>query len=72
MLKELQKEELELVNLKVSKADLAILRANAKKYTATDARPEGNLSLWLRYAGMNHTPPKSDLAPTTKKKNKKK
>lgn len=45
-----------LINLKVYEEDLKALMARAKKYTG------GNLSLWLRYSGLNHIPKRKDLA----------
>jgi hypothetical protein len=36
-----------------------------------DLYTEGNLSEWLRYAGLNCVPPKSDLVQSSKKKSKK-
>lgn len=43
-------EEKSLINLKVTKSELKALKANAKKYA------KGNLSLWLRHAGIFHKP----------------
>lgn len=36
-----------------------------------DLYAEGNLSEWLRYAGLNCIPPKSDLVQPSKKKSRK-
>jgi hypothetical protein len=47
---------LSLLNLKVSKADRAALNAQAKRYAA------GNLSAWLRFAGVTFKPKKSQLS----------
>ena len=49
---------LSLLNLKVSKADRAALNAQAKKYA------QGNLSAWLRFAGTQFKPKKSQLSAT--------
>lgn len=69
MLKDLKDKEKKLINLKVTEEEFAALMANAKKFTASPKRPEGNLSLWLRYAGTHHTPPASALTkPKIKKK----
>lgn len=43
------------VNIKLSPEEKKILLIKAKKYA------NGNLSLWLRYAGANCTPPAKDL-----------
>lgn len=53
------KVQLELINLKLTKADLAALRTRAKKYT------KGNLSLWLRASGKNYVPRPKDLENAT-------
>jgi hypothetical protein len=49
---------LSLLNLKVSKADRDALNAQAKKYA------KGNLSAWLRFAGTQFKPKKSQLSAT--------
>lgn len=59
MLKVQKKPKVEkptLINLKVSAKELKALKAKAKKYA------KGNLSLWLRFTGLNHTPRRKDLA----------
>lgn len=50
-----KKEKAKLINLKVNKHDLGAILRLAKKYAG------GNVSLWLRHAGMHHKPSK-DLA----------
>ncbi len=45
-----------LINFKVTAAEKKKIVALAKKYAG------GNVSLWLRYASMNCTPRKADLA----------
>jgi hypothetical protein len=49
------KEKPVLINLKVLKADMELIVNRAKKYA------DGNVSMWLRYAGSNHIPKKKDL-----------
>ena len=44
-----------LINLKVSPAEMKAIQENATKYAG------GNYSAWLRYAGMNFKPSKSEL-----------
>ena len=48
------RELLKIVNLKVSSKDRSGLVKNAKRYAG------GNLSAWLRYAGLHFTPAKSE------------
>jgi hypothetical protein len=50
------KDQPQLVNLKVTKKEKRMLQALADSYTA------GNLSEWLRYAGLHFIPRKSDMA----------
>lgn len=50
------------VNFKCPADVKELLQKQADKYT------NGELSVWLRYAGLNHTPPKKDLVSTPKKK----
>lgn len=45
-----KKEKLTLINIKVSEKDRKRLMIQAKRYA------EGNLSAWLRYAGINYVP----------------
>lgn len=45
-----------LINLKVPNADLALIAKKAKKFAG------GNVSLWLRHAGINYVPRSKDLA----------
>lgn len=54
-IKKSKKEKPALINIKISKEDLVRLKIKANLYT------DGNLSHWLRYAGMNHLPSKKDL-----------
>ena len=53
--KSIERPKTKLRNFKTTDAEWTAIRANAKKYA------NGNLSLWLRYAGMNHIPRKKDL-----------
>lgn len=58
MLKIAKKQKVEpaiLINFKLTLAEKKVLLEKAKKYA------RGNLSLWLRYAAINHQPPKKDL-----------
>lgn len=50
------------VNFKCPLEVKELLQKQADKYA------NGDLSEWLRYAGLNHTPPKKDLVPNQKKK----
>lgn len=60
------KKKKPLTNLRLSDEDRSLIEAKARQYT------KGNVSAWLRYAGINHTPPASALAkPEPKKRNKK-
>lgn len=70
MLKDQQKEKDKkvLITLKIDPVELETLKANAKKYAKDKRNPDGNLSFWLRYAGLNHEPKPSELAPKKKKK----
>jgi hypothetical protein len=45
----------EMVNVKLTKAERKLLQMKADKYTG------GNVSEWLRYAGMNLDPRAQDL-----------
>ncbi len=49
-----KKDERVLINLLVTPEIRELLQKQADKYT------DGNLSLWLRYAGLNHQPPTTD------------
>lgn len=51
-----KKDDLELFNLKLTPEQKRALQAKADKYT------NGNLSLWLRYAGAMYVPSKKELA----------
>lgn len=51
----LRPEKMTLLNLKVTAEERKALVQNAKKFA------KGNLSLWLRYSGLNHVPRKKDL-----------
>lgn len=57
-----EKQKPKQLNLKVSAEVEEALQKQADKYA------NGNLSEWLRYAGLNHVPPKKDLVPNPKKK----
>lgn len=50
------------VNFKCPEDVKELLQKQADKYT------NGELSEWLRYAGLNHVPPKKDLVPNPKSK----
>ena len=43
------------ITLHIKEEDLEKIKALADKYA------QGNLSAWIRYAAVNHTPKKSDL-----------
>lgn len=49
--------ELKIVNLKLGGKDRAALKAQAKKFT------KGNLSAWLRYAGLQYVPKRGEQIP---------
>ena len=51
-------EKLKLRNVKLSPRDERLLQAKAKKHA------DGNLSAWLRHAGMRYTPKKSERVVT--------
>lgn len=53
MAKKIKKEI--LVNFKVNEPEYRELLKRAKRFS------KGNLSFWLRYAGMSHTPSKKEL-----------
>jgi len=59
-----KKNEVRIVPVKCSPDVIEQLQSQADKYT------EGNLSEWLRYAGLNCIPKKSDII-QSKKQNKK-
>lgn len=42
-----------LINFKASHKERSVIAARAKKFA------KGNISGWLRYAGLNYVPPKS-------------
>ncbi len=50
-----------IVPVKTTEEEKVILQKNADKYT------EGNLSEWLRLAGMNYNPKASDSKSNSKK-----
>ena len=50
------------VNFKCTKEEKELLQKQADKYA------NGELSEWLRYAGLNCVPPAKDLIPNPKKK----
>ncbi len=54
-LKKLKKDEMIMRTFKLTALELKELEAKANKYT------DGNVSLWLRYAGKNHVPAAKDL-----------
>lgn len=54
-LKKPKKEKAILVNFKIEKNLLRMLTAKAKKYA------NGNISRWLRFAGINHVPKRKEL-----------
>lgn len=53
------------IHVKCSSEVVALLQLNADKYA------EGNLSEWLRHAGLNYVPNKEDLVEVKKKPKKK-
>lgn len=53
-LKKPTKEKPKIVTIKIYKYDLSLLKAQAARYA------DGNLSWWLRYAGLNHVPKRED------------
>lgn len=56
LLKDHQKDKrTKLINLKVTDKELALIQKKANRITG------GNVSMWLRYAGMELEPPKRDL-----------
>jgi hypothetical protein len=54
-LKKTYKAKPHLVNFKVTTEELKLLTAKAKKYAG------GNVSFWLRHAGLHHIPKSKDL-----------
>ena len=50
----MKKQNLEIFNIKIDKTLRKKLQANADKFAG------GNLSQWLRYAGLNFTPKKGE------------
>lgn len=48
-------KKLKLLTIKISEEELILIKAKAKWFAA------GNVSLWLRYCGVNHVPKKEDL-----------
>lgn len=57
-----KKEKLPVINLKITSADRKAILANAKRYA------KGNLSAWLRAAGLEYIPPKKRPVPLKIKK----
>ena len=55
MLKLMSRPKLQPMTLKVLKEDLATIKEKAALYT------NGNVSMWMRYAALNHRPKKADL-----------
>lgn len=55
MLKTQLKNKMQTHTFKSHKDDYQKIKQNAQKFTA------GNISEWIRYAALNHTPKKSDL-----------
>jgi hypothetical protein len=56
--KKIVKNGLKIVNLKVNGKDRKAINALAKKYA------KGNLSAWLRHAGLRYAPKKSEVVST--------
>lgn len=50
-----KKAETTLINLKVTSEELKAIRGRAKRFA------NGNVSRWMRFAGLNHTPRSKDL-----------
>lgn len=57
-----KKQETKQAHVKCSAEILKLLQEKADLYA------DGNLSEWLRYAGLNFVPSKADLAPVKKQK----
>lgn len=62
MLKAMKERELKLVNVKVTAWERAELQKRADQYCRKPGHARGNLSEWLRYAGLNHEPSDHELA----------
>jgi len=62
MLKLMWRPKTILMNLKISEEDLLAIKVKANYYT------KGNVSMWMRYAALNHRPKKADLMTTKKGK----
>ena len=58
MLKLMSRPKSKPITLKVPEGDLAAIREKADYYT------NGNVSMWMRYAALNHRPKKADLIAT--------
>lgn len=56
MLKALQKVKLVCRNIKFTSSEIEEIQEKADLYA------DGNFSAWLRYAGINHKPKKSELS----------
>ena len=55
-LKSLRHEKkIKVINLKLSIGELTAIKSMADKFTG------GNLSAWIRFASIKHTPKKTDL-----------
>jgi hypothetical protein len=55
-----KKPKPKLQNLKLHGPEYEAIKANADKYA------NGNISLWLRHAGIHHVPKQSELVKETK------
>ena len=58
MLKLMSRPKSKPMTLKVPEGDLAAIKEKADYYT------NGNVSMWMRYAAINHRPKKADLLAT--------
>lgn len=58
MLKLMSRPKSKPLTLKVPERDLAAIKEKADYYT------NGNVSMWMRYAALNHRPKKADLMAT--------
>lgn len=57
-----KKEKLDVINLKITRADRKAIQAMAKRYA------KGNLSAWLRAAGLEYIPSRKRPVPLKIKK----
>ena len=60
MLKKLIRDPLKLKNFKCTQSDFDKILKKAYKHT------EGNVSAWLRYAALNHKPPRYEVTKSSK------